>query len=443
VSGDVSSASDASPPEPGAALDCADIVVGVPTYNNARTIAHVVRAIHTGLCKYFPQFSAVIVNSDGGSTDDTRDILMSSRVGGVPILMLSTPMFPVHRLSLPYHGIPGKGSAFRLIFQMAEKLRASACIVIDADLRSVTPEWVDLLLRPIIYAGYDLVTPHYHRHKYDGTITSSIVYPLTRALYGRRVRQPIGGDFGVSGRLISRYLQRGDWDDNVARYDVDLWMTTIAVAEGYRVCQSFLGENIHATRDPGADLSTMLQQVVGSVFSLMQEYENVWLARSGSESVDLFGFRRDAALDQIPINLPRMLQAFQRGCAELGEVWEMALTDDTLRKVRRLVADSHFHMNDDLWARVIYDFACAYKERPLERGHLLRSLAPLYLGRLASFMIETQDLYSAGVDEKIEQLCVTFEDLKPYLISRWTGRKPAEPQNRTKMGQELGVEVKS
>ena len=47
------------------------------------------------------------------------------------------------------------------------------------------------------------MSPSYFRHKYDGTITSSIVYPLMRALYGKRIRQPIGSDCGFSGRLVS------------------------------------------------------------------------------------------------------------------------------------------------------------------------------------------------------------------------------------------------
>ena len=32
----------------------ADILVGIPSFNNARTIGHVVRAVQAGLAKYFP-----------------------------------------------------------------------------------------------------------------------------------------------------------------------------------------------------------------------------------------------------------------------------------------------------------------------------------------------------------------------------------------------------
>ena len=307
----------------------ADIVIGIPSYNNARTIAHVVRAVYAGLAKYFPQLTAVVINSDGGSTDDTRDAVLSARVEDNHLMLVSTPLVAAHRLSFPYHGVPGKGSAFRLVFRMAAKLQAKACAVVDSDLRSITPEWIDMLLRPILFAGYDFVAPYYQRHKYDGTITNSIVYPLTRSLYGVRVRQPIGGEFGISARLIARYVERDDWETDVARYGIDIWMTTVAIAEGFRVCQSFLGAKLHDAKDPSSDLSAMLQQVVGSVFMLMEEYQPVWQNRIGSEPAELFGFQFDVGLDPVKVNVDRMVQTFCRGCHELGEVWALALQPQT------------------------------------------------------------------------------------------------------------------
>ncbi len=404
----------------------ADIVIGIPSYNNARTIGHVVRAAYAGLAKYFPQLTAVVINSDGGSTDNTREAVLSAQVDDSHLMLLSTPLFAAYRLSFPYHGVPGKGSAFRLVFQMAKQLNAKVCAVVDSDLRSITPEWIDLLIRPILFAGFDFVAPYYQRHKYDGTITNSIVYPLTRMLYGVSVRQPIGGEFGMSARLIRRYLDRQDWETDVARYGIDVWMTTIAIAEEFRVCQSFLGAKLHDAKDPGSDLSAMLQQVVGSVFSLMQEYAPVWQQRAGSVPAELFGFRFDVGLDPIQVNVERMVHAFRRGCEELGEIWEMTLDPRTYAAVRKLGDGSagyeeSFRLDDELWASVVLDFACAYQRHPIARGQILRSLTPLYLARVASFVRDTETLVAAEVEDKIEQLCLTFERLKLDLVGRWNG----------------------
>jgi hypothetical protein len=418
----------------------ADIVIGIPSYNNARTIAHVVRAVYAGLAKYFPQLTAVLINSDGGSTDDTRDAVLSARVEDSHLMLVSTPLMAAHRLSFPYHGVPGKGSAFRLVFRMAAKLQAKACAVVDSDLRSITPEWIDMLLRPILFAGYDFVAPYYQRHKYDGTITNSIVYPLTRSLYGVRIRQPIGGEFGISAKLIARYVARDDWETDVARYGIDIWMTTIAIAEGFRVCQSFLGAKLHDAKDPSSDLSAMLQQVVGSVFMLMEEYQPVWQSRTASEPAELFGFRFDVGLDPVKVNVDRMVQTFCRGCLDLGEVWTLALQPGTYEGVHELgrsvcAGGKAFHFNDDLWTRVVFDFSCAYKKRPLSRSHLLQSLTPLYLGRVASFVLENENLESAEVEQRVECLCMSFENMKSYLKAQWNDEasfkgRPYPSENR-------------
>jgi len=437
------------PAEARAAVDHlrqADIVVGIPSYNNSKTIGHVVQAAQAGLAKYFPGFNSIIVNSDGGSKDGTPEAVTSAHLQDAQLLMLHTPLKPVHRLSFPYHGIPGKGSAFRMIFQMASMLDAKACVVVDSDLRSITPEWFDLLIRPVVDGGFDFVAPYYHRHKYDGTITNSIVYPLTRCLYGQRLRQPIGGDFGVSRALFNRYLERDDWETDVARFGIDIWMTTIAVAEGFNVCQSFLGAKLHDAKDPGADLSAMLQQVTSSVFLLMREYQETWRIRTGSEPAPLFGFRYDVGLDPVNVNLTRMLDAFRNGAADLSGVWKLCLRPDTLSAITALARSGRpddFHLDDELWVRIIYEFACSAKSNRLERATLLKSITPLYLGRVASFVIETANLGAAEVEGRIENLCLAFERMKPYLIEIWFGQPVTQtappPPARTELAERQEV----
>lgn len=152
----------------------ADIIVGIPSFNNARTIGHVVRAVQGGLAKYFPDHKAVIVNSDGGSSDGTSEVVQGSSIDDFNAIFLHHRVEPISKIVFPYSGIPGKGSAFRTIFEIAEALDAKACAVVDSDLRSITPEWIELLVTPILKGGYDYVSPLYHRHKFDGTITNSI-----------------------------------------------------------------------------------------------------------------------------------------------------------------------------------------------------------------------------------------------------------------------------
>ncbi len=401
----------------------ADVVVGIPSFNNAGTIGHVAAAALAGLAKHFPGQRAVLVNSDGGSADGTREAVLKTTWSDPRALLLEHPVSPAQKLVTPYHGPPGKGSAFRTIFHVAARLGARACAVVDSDLRSVTPDWFEFLLGPVVREGVDFVTPLYLRHKFDGTITNSIVYPLTRALYGARLRQPIGGDFGFSGRLAEHWLAQDVWDSEVARFGIDIWMTTTAVAGGFRTAQAFLGAKIHDPKDPGADLSAMLVQVVGTVFRLMKTYETVWHADVPEADVPLYGFPYAVGLEPVRVNLKRMVEHFQHGLRDLDAVYGEVLADDT--RVAVLTAargdETTIDLDDDWWCRVVYDFAAAHAHGRLNRDTLLKALTPLYLARVASFVRRHEHSDSARVEEAIESLCRTFRRERAYLISRWDG----------------------
>lgn len=400
----------------------ADILVGIPSFNNARTIGHVVKAVKVGLAKYFPNKKSVLVNSDGGSTDGTMDIVKSTTIEDFQSILVSHRVEPVFKIATSYYGIPGKGSAFRTIFEIADALNIKACAVVDSDLRSITPEWIELLIKPVMEGGFDYVAPLYHRHKYDGTITNNIVYPLTRALYGKQVRQPIGGDFGFSGRLAKYYLTRDVWETDVARFGIDIWMTTTAIANNFKVCQSFLGAKIHDPKDPGSDLSEMLFQVVGATFDLMETYSEAWKAVKSSEDVPTFGFRYAVGLEPVSVNLDRMIEKFRLGNKELIDIWKTFMPKEVIRFLQKtdILQKSDFHIPDEIWVEIIYSFALATHGKVLNKEHLLKSLTPLYIGRVASFVIETWECNGTEVEEKINKLCKSFENEKSFLLDKWS-----------------------
>lgn len=399
----------------------ADILVGIPSFNNARTIGHVVMAVQAGLTKYFPDKKAILVNSDGGSTDGTTEVVQNTTIDEQQSILFHHRVEPFFKIATPYHGIPGKGSAFRTIFEIADTLNVKACAVVDSDLRSITPEWIELLIKPVMETEFDYVAPLYHRHKYDGTITNSIVYPVTRALYGKQIRQPIGGDFGFSGKLARFYLTKDVWETDVAKYGIDIWMTTTAIANNFRTCQSFLGAKIHDPKDPGADLSAMLYQVVGATFDLMETYSDFWIKIKNSEQVSTFGFKFDAGLEPISVNIVRMINKFRLGVRDLKDIWKIFLSKETIDFLYHAssLPKQRFHIPDEIWAEIIYSSAIAAHKKGLNKEHLLKSLTPLYIGKTASFIIETWDSDVSAVEEKIEKLCKIFEEKKALLIQKW------------------------
>ncbi len=403
------------------AIGAAEILVGIPSYNNAQTIGHVVRAVRAGLAKYFPHTPAVLVNSDGGSRDGTQEIVAHTD-SDLSMVLVSHDTMPLQKIVTPYHGVPGKGSALRTIFEIARRLGARACAVVDSDLRSITPEWIELLIKPVHQHGYDYVAPLYTRHKYDGTITNSIIYPLTRALYGKRIRQPIGGEFGFSGDLAAHYLQQDVWETDIARFGIDIWMTTTAITLSGRIAQAYLGAKIHDAKDPGADLSAMFRQVVGSVFSLMEAYVPVWSKVKGSEPVPVLGFPFSVGVEPINVNVERMVAHFRQGADELTPIWTKIFPPERLATIQDLASQAwgEFAFPDEPWVEAVLDVALAYRRRVLGRDILMKSIIPLYMGRTAGWVNATRESNADDVEARLEQLCLLFEARKPSLVARWT-----------------------
>ena len=384
----------------------ADIVVGIPSFRNAATIGHVTQAAAEGLRRNFPDMRAVIVNADGGSEDGTRDRVRAS-ADGVPIV------------TGKYQGRSGKGSAFRAIFEAVTLLGARGCAVVDSDLRSITPEWIARLIGPIVRGEADYVTPLYARHKHDGTITNTIAYPLTRALYGARVRQPIGGEFGFGADLARIYLDEPVWDSDVAKFGIDIFMTTTALARGVRIAQAFLGAKIHDPKDPGADLGPMFTQVVGTLLTLARKNADIWRTVTGSRDVPVIGEISPVEPEAVNASVRVLVEKFKAGAGEQDKAWEEILSADT-RDVARKAAETGnaSAIGGRFWAKAVYEIVAAAKTRE-DTETLARALLPLYFGRVAALIGEVQGLDQAASERVVEQQALAFEQTKPYLLERW------------------------
>jgi hypothetical protein len=340
-------------------------------------------------------------------------------------LLLDPKVDRPDRVALTYVGLSGKGSAFRAIFELAAAMEARACAVLDADLRSVSPAWIDRLVGPVLGHGYDLVTPLYARHKLDGTITNSIAFPLTAALYGRRLRQPIGGDFGFSGRLATHWAGKQVWSTDVARFGVDIWMTTVALCEGFSVCQSVLGAKLHDAKDPGRDLGPMFRQVVGSLFALAGRYVDRWASADGIEDVPVFGFRTATSTEEIKVNLDRLIWRFVEGYVAEHQLWEQILAPQQLDGVKEAISQAGerpegFVLPVELWARICYDYLLAYNTQEIDHDRLVSSMIPLYFARTATFVREAADDTPEQAEQRIAAFAEVFLAEKPYLIERWS-----------------------
>lgn len=415
-----------------------DILVGIPSFNNEDTIGHVIRAVRVGLTKFFPELKSVIVNSDCSSSDSTRKVVRKTMndYEAFNTILITHEMHPyirslhvpIQEMATTFRGAPGKGKAFRRIFEIAYELKAKVIIVVDSDLRSITPEWIQLLAGPILSKGFDYVAPLYSRHKYDGTITNSLIYPITRALYGKKIRQPIGGEFGFSQKVLNHYVEKDIWDTDVAYYGIDIWMTSVALANGFKICQSFLGAKIHNPKIVST-LAPMFKQVIGTIFFLIEENYKMWQKIRGSVDLPTFGFQSRVIPEGVPLEFNEPFQSFHSGFKKYNCIWQEILRKENhadLEKIFHLSGRS-FNFPYSVWVKIIYDYILyfhRFKNTFIEMSLplVLESLIPLYFGFIASFIKKTKKMNNQEAEREIENICLNFEKFKPYLIDNWNKR---------------------
>ncbi len=395
----------------------ADVLVGIPCYNNGGTVGTVVATAAAGLKEHFPDLRSCILVADGGSTvDDSREEALAA-----------VKRMEAHGVVGIYRGLSGKGSAVRMIFEAAGLLGCRAVALMDADLRSTTPMWIDRLLAPVVREGYEFVAPLYTRYKYDGTITNNVTYNMLRCLYGKRVRQPIGGEFALSGELAATLRAKPVWDSDIARFGVDIWLTIQALTHGARVCQARLGVKVHDARDPASSLEPMFRQVVGTLFCLMEETENTWKEIRGSEAVPAFGDVVDEEPEAFPIDFEKLVENFYVSGSTLKGAWRSILREETFAEleIHAETGRTAFDLPTDLWVRILFEFAAAFHHRRTARRQVIEVLSPLYFARVASFIHRTRELSNQEAEAVVEEQARVFELRKPDLLALWNGEAGA------------------
>jgi glucosylglycerate synthase len=396
-----------------------DVVVGIASLNDAATIGPLARVIGEALCHMGP--STCIVLADGGSVDGTVETAVQAAGSCVPIVRARIDIGQIDQSRLPYHGLIGRPSALRTIFEAALARDAKACALFDASVTSATPAWVSFLIDPVAKGSSDYVSPCYARHAEEGVITKGIVYPLFRALYGSRVRQPAAGEFGCSAQFMRDALGQAIWEGEDADTAIDIRLITAAVVDKLRISEAELGPRTYKPRTGTPDLATTLAQVVGAIFADMEARAPVWQRVRGSTPVTAAGNAPPYESDDHLVDIDASIDAFRLGCRALRDVWAWVLPPRIilqLEKIATLPTD-RVELTDELWAHIVYDFALAYRARLMPRDHLLGSLAPLYLGYLAGFSRQVRLGAPDEIDKRIERVCMEFETQKPHLISGW------------------------
>ena len=397
-----------------------DVLVGLPTLNHSDSVGPVVRAAHVAFNRELARERTVLVNVDGGSIDGTPDIVRDASIIERETLVASHSLRTRHRISGPYHGVPGKAAALRTVFAAADLLQARAVVVLDPEIASVTPESVAALARATLASDVDFVSPAYARHPLDGPLVTQVVRPLFRAAYGLALQEPLAGEFGCSGRFAARCLEQPAWESDDLRLAIDLWISGMAAGGGMRVSEAALGPRRLSAR-PRPGVAELVPQVLDALFTCLRLHESDWTARTQATPVarsGASGLAPDAATSADGAGYAAL---FREGLEALAPILERALQPSTLDGLRAAPGqDGGVQIPDGLWAAVVRELAAAHRHAAVSRDHLVRAAVPVYLGRVASFVTEAAGLDPFEAEERLEALCREFERSRGELVALWT-----------------------
>jgi hypothetical protein len=390
-----------------AEIGAADVLIGILAAGAKERFDAVIADIRNSAQSLYPQLRTVVVHTPDRSPPEN---------GGDEVRLLPYPLFPSESTVVGANRI---SAAYQSLLVVSRNLGARVMAVVFSDLETVTPEWISRLIHPALDLEFDLITPCYTHSRFEGLLNSSMVSPLTRALYGKRVQHPLGPDFGLSQRLVNRLLLNASANQNTRTRSLAS-MTVDAVCDGFEVCEA----NVGARRYPETDWvnqSSVLVQILGPIFNEAEHHAPFWQRIRASEPVPLFGDEVHFRDDGDGIDTARMIESFQLGCRNLPEIWGVVLPPGALlelTKLARLPAEQ-FRMPDALWARIVYDFALGHRLRVINQEHLLRAMTPLYLAWVASYALESGNAAPDAIAQRMEQLALAFEAAKPYAVSRW------------------------
>jgi hypothetical protein len=390
-----------------------DLVIGLVERAADEKVAATIGAIRQGLARLANSGRTVVVQNTGGTQTTAAGLPDGLEDESLKVLNYSLPVDPSIGVA------QSVSMAYRAIWGIGDKLNARACVVVVSALETLTPQWIQGLAQPILEQDFDLVAPCYASQKFEGLLNTAILYPMMRAVYGKRIENPLGPDFGFSARLFQS-LQQGDNARSKSAADSLVLIGPTAVVRGFKVCQTHLGRRIYPPPD-WKNLDSVLASVLGPLFLEVERDAPFWQHIRSSEPVPTYGDYHPLAEENVAVDLRRLLEPFQLGFRNLQEIWSLVLPPGALLELRRVngLAPEEFRFPDELWTRIVYDFALAYRLRTISRDHLLRAMTPLYLGWVAGYALEVEASEATAVQKRAERLCASYENGKRYLVSRW------------------------
>jgi len=387
----------------------ADVLIGIPTHRNARTLDEVLTALVQGIATYLPDRRIVLMNADGGSSDNTVNLVADCAAPSNVIKLLTT-----------YQGQTGKGVAIRSLFEAAAKLNVKACVVFEAQAPGITPEWLPTLAGPVLH-GDDATLACYHRTAYSASLTDNLAYPFTRVFFNTDLREPLASEFAISGSLAAELAACDVWETNIARYGVNAWLATYVILHNHVVSQVDLGYRGEVSGEPGVLQDPRIMHPCMALFRLLSAERPRWEAGAPPVHVPLKGgYGEDHVIDGVDCT-PELLMGMREGVQRYAEQIGAVLSPSRQHALRELLQqpDESFRFPVSLWAKIVLDFALSYNYGEDDPDRVIEALLPLYFGRTVSYMRESAGLTPAQREPLVRNIVAAYQQARTAFLQAW------------------------
>lgn len=395
-------------------LGRADLLIGIPSHRNGRTIGEVLDAVLHGVAAYYPDRRVVLMNADGGSADNTVRLIAD----------VETPR-NVAKLLCTYEGVTGKGTAIRSIFEAAGRLHVAACLIVEARAPGIRPDWLPALINPVLQ-GDDLTLACYQRSAHAMSLTDNLAYPFLHTFLRTDLREPLAAEFCLSGQMAQEMAAYDVWETNVSRYGINIWVALHGLTAGLRMSQVDLGYRGENGGEPAAPLDARFLHSVSTLFRSLSLYQRAWQRELTVRHV---AFRGGCHVDELlPCDeyLGVLVEAMRDGEARYLDEWAVALGPETLAQVRDLLpqAPESFTFPIALWADVVFAFAMLFNKGEGDPDKVAEALLPLFYGRTAAYICETRDLKPLERERVVDQIVDAFLARREDFVRRWNTYQP-------------------
>jgi hypothetical protein len=403
-----------------------DLIVGISSHAHGQPTRRTFQVIEQAFQRHFTRQRAAILNvcatqsanGEPDKLDETDPLLFEKGASRFPGLRT------IHNVTADFTVPPSPGTALRTVLTATDLLRARACAIVSAETSNLTPEWIAALLSPVYQEKFDFAAPLYTRHKFHGLLARYLLYPMARAVFGCRIRELYADEWGFSGRLASSCLNQNVWQEDPIQSRPEAWMAITALSSDLSCCQAYVGHKLQPAPSAAPDIVDVFRQTVGNLFWCIETCQTSWLKTDHPPELRTFGTPPDAPVENIDLNLPRLLELFRNGLKDLEPILGSILDPETHAELNRTVRleDGKFKFSTDLWVRTLYDFLASYHNSIMNRDHLVQALVPLYRGMIFSVLTEHSNSSAAEMESFNESVCAEFERQRPYLSDKWNAK---------------------